>query len=180
MIKSVVVLLLLALAAGWAWELLAEPPRWEVTEEGAVLTQQAAQTQFRVELLFIGVGVVLCGVWAAVLGGWCRVVGWWLAPLVALSAAAAAVVAWQVGVRLGPPDPSGVTGLAVGETFPDAMQTPSLAAFLLWSVAALGGLVLGLLTTPGTEPGTGEPDTSGDPDSSGQSWAEPIEVVEDQ
>lgn len=150
-VLGVVVLLLLAVAAGWVWESVAEPPRWEVTEAGAVLTQQAAQTQFRVELLFIGVGIVLCGVWAAVLAGSCRVLGWWLAPLVALSAGAAAVLTWRVGAMLGPPDPASVTAVAVGDTFPDAMQLPSIAAFLLWSVAALGGLVLGLLATPEPE-----------------------------
>ncbi|MGJ9412033.1 hypothetical protein ACHAAC_04905 [Aeromicrobium sp. CF4.19] len=144
---SVLALLLLSVAAGWAWQLWAEPGRWEVTEAGVVLTQQAAQGQFGVEVLFVGIGALVCLLWAGVAGALCRDGGWVLAPVFAVAALGASLLAWQVGLALGPPDPTTVTGVSLGDTFPDQITVDSAVSFLVWPIAALGGLVLGLVTT---------------------------------
>ncbi len=140
-------LLLLAAAAGVLWERWAEPGSWEVTEQGTILTQRAAQGQFGVEVRFIVIGAVLCLAWGALAGIAGRELGWWLAPVFAVVAGLAAVVAWQVGVQVGPPDPATVDGVSVGDRFPDRLQVESVASFLIWPCAALGGLVLGLVVS---------------------------------
>lgn len=138
-------MLLLGVGVGALWALWADPGRWEVTEAGAVLSQRAASAQFGVELLFGGLGAVAALVWAFVAGVALRHAGWLLVPLCLLLSALAGLVAWQVGMALGPPDPRSVTGLSLGDTFPDEIRLDSFVTFLAWPVGALTGLVLGLM-----------------------------------
>lgn len=144
---AVLVLLVASALAGVAWSSWAEPARWQVTEQGVVLTQEASQGQFGVEVLFIGIGVGVCLAWGLTVGVLGRSLGWAVVLLTAGAAALASLLAWQVGVSLGPPDPQTVQGLSLGDSFPDQLAVSSLSSFLAWPVAALGGLVAGLLLT---------------------------------
>lgn len=144
---AVLVLLVAAALAGVAWASWAEPGTWQVTEQGVVLTQEASQGQFGVEVLFVAIGVGLCVLWGLVVGVLGRALGWAIVPVCAAGAALASVVAWQVGVSLGPPDPQTVEGLSLGDSFADQLAVSSFSSFAAWPVAALGGLVVGLLLT---------------------------------
>lgn len=146
---AVLVLLVASALAGVAWSSWAEPGRWQVTDQGVVLTQEASQGQFGVEVLFVGIGVGLCLVWGLFVGVLGRALGWSIVPVAAVGAALASLVAWQVGVALGPPDPQTVQDLSLGDTFPDQLAVSSFSSFAAWPVAALGGVVVGLLLTVG-------------------------------
>ncbi|GAA2070499.1 hypothetical protein GCM10009821_04570 [Aeromicrobium halocynthiae] len=163
---AVLVLVAASALAGVAWSSWAEPGTWQVTEQGVVLTQEASQGQFDVEVLFVGIGVVLCLVWGLAVGVAGRSLGWPVVPVTAAAAALASLVAWTVGLSLGPPDPQTVQGLSLGDSFPDQLAVSSFSSFVAWPVAALGGLVVGLLLTvdraalaerPGEETSTAHP-----------------------
>ena len=46
-------MLLLGVVGGLVWVWLAEPAEWEVTARGIILTEEAAQGQFRVIVTFV-------------------------------------------------------------------------------------------------------------------------------
>lgn len=142
--RWVLALLVAAALAGVAWGLLADPPRLEVRDYGTVLPESSSARAFGVEMLFIALGFTLCGVWGAVLG-WRRADrGVLLVPVVIGASALASLLAWRIGVPLGPDDPAGLDAadLAVGQTVPLPLAVESFAAFLTWPIGGLLGLVL--------------------------------------
>ena len=144
----VLALLVLAAGAGALWAALASPASWQVTDQGVVLTEAAATGQVGVELLYDGIGVVLCAVWGVAAGVRLRRVGWRIAPVVALACVAAALLAWQVGLLLGPPDPATVAAAAeVGDTIEAQLSVDARASFLVWPIAGLAGLLLATAAT---------------------------------
>ena len=133
--------LLLGVASGLVWLWLAHPAQWEARDGGIVLTEAAARGQFSVIVVFVAIGVVV-----SLAGGWvlARVLpdlGWLVTPLVVLLAAVAALIAWRVGVELGPPPPGSVTGVAVGDRIPAELAVDGVAPFLAWPIFGLVGVV---------------------------------------
>lgn len=128
--------------AGWLWAEVADPGQWQAREQGLILTEEAAQGRFDALMMFVGVGLVVCLVAGAALGLAGRRLGWLVVPLAVLWAVVAAVVAWQVGDLVGPPDPSTVTGIEVGDTVPAELHLDTWAPFLAWPLGALAGVLL--------------------------------------
>jgi hypothetical protein len=137
-----VIMLALGVVGGLAWLWLADPAEWEITEQGIILTEDAARGQFAVVVTFVCIGAVLCLLWGWAAGRSLREVGWKLVPLFAAVAALAAVTAWQVGVLLGPSDPRDAVDPAIGERLPSPLEIDAVAPFLVWPMFALIGLLL--------------------------------------
>jgi len=70
-----------------------------------------------------------------------RDTGWVTTPLVVVATLAAAVIAWRLGVHLGPPDPSSVKGVPVGGHIPARFTIDGVSPFLVWPIAGLVGLI---------------------------------------
>ena len=72
---------------------------------------------------------------------------------VAVGSVVASVLMWQVGTRLGPPDPE-VLALAAkrGTVLPDNLALGSPGALLAWPFAALVALCAVFLLIPGRHP----------------------------
>ncbi len=137
-----VLMLALGVVGGLLWWWLAEPAEWEVTEQGIILTEDAARGQFAVVVTFVAVGAVLSMVWGWAAGRSLRELGWVLVPVLAVVAGAAAVIAWQVGLLLGPPDPRDVADPSLGDRLPSQLEVDAVAAFLVWPMFALLGLLV--------------------------------------
>lgn len=134
-------MLVLAVVAGLVWLWLAEPAEWEVREAGVVLTEAASRGQFSVIVVFVLVGVVTSFVWAWAATWVLDGLGWLLIPAVVVLTTIAAVVAWRVGVDLGPPPPGSVTGVSVGDRIPAQLEVDGLAPFLVWPIFGLAGVI---------------------------------------
>ncbi len=154
--------------AAFVWWWLGAPSQWEVTQNGLILTEERAGGQFQVVGVFSAIGLVV-GLAAGVVverlgrpGRWQTVVG-----LVAASSAAA-LVCWQLGMWLGPPDPSSVKGLQVGDLVPAQFVVDSIVPFLVWPFAAVLGYTLSLYLGPD---GAHEDDFYGDVD---DPWADEL------
>ena len=137
-----VAMLVLGAAGGLLWLWLAEPAEWEVTPQGIVLTEEAARGQFAVVVMFLGLGAALCFVWGWAAGRALREIGWLLVPVFAGVAGVAAVIAWQVGVALGPTHPRDVADPSLGDRLPAPLEIDAVAPFLVWPMFALLGLLM--------------------------------------
>jgi hypothetical protein len=135
-------MLVLGAVGGLAWAWLADPAEWEVTARGVVLTEEAARGQFAVVVMFVSIGGVLSFLWGWAAGHALRELGWLLVPLFAAASALAALIAWRVGVALGPSDPRDVVRPALGDRLPAPLQIDAVAPFLVWPMLALAGLLL--------------------------------------
>lgn len=135
-------MLVLGVVGGLLWLWLAESAEWEVTELGTILTEDAARGQFAVVVMFVGLGAGLCFVWGWIAGHALRELGWVLVPVFAGVAALAAVIAWQVGVALGPTHPRDVTDPSLGDRLPAPLEIDAVAPFLVWPMFALLGLLV--------------------------------------
>jgi hypothetical protein len=145
-------MLLLGVAAGFVWERLANPAEWEVRGTGIVLTEAASKGQFSVVATYVFVGAV-----ASLLLGWftawaARDLGWMLTPFIIGLTVIAAVIAWRLGVHLGPPDPSSVKGASVGDRIPSELAVNGFTPFLTWPIFGLVGLIgstfIGVMRVP--------------------------------
>ena len=137
-----VVMIVLGAVGGLLWLWLAEPAEWEVTQRGIILTEDAARGQFEVVVAFVGIGAVLCLVWGLVAGRSLHDVGWPLVPLFVVAASVAALIAWRIGVALGPADPRETVHPALGDRLPAQLEIDAFAPFLAWPIFAVLGLLL--------------------------------------
>ena len=147
----VAAMLLLGVGSGLVWMWLANPAEWEVRSTGIVLTEAAATGQFSVIVVFVLVGAAVSLVWSWVTSWWLRDIGWLLTPLVVVTTLLAAVIAWRVGVELGPPSPETVRDASVGDMLPSRLKVDGITPFLVWPIFGL----LGVLTA--TWLGRGQP-----------------------
>lgn len=136
-----IAVLAMGLVAGLVWLWLAEPAQWVVRDNGIALTEGAAKGQFSVIVLFVGLGVVGSLLAGAGIGWTLQDLGWSITPLVIVLTTIAALIAWRIGVELGPADPATVGG-AVGDKISAPLEVDALAAFLAWPIAGLLGVVL--------------------------------------
>jgi hypothetical protein len=125
-----------------AWVALADPPRWQVTERGIVLTEQASARQLGVELVFVALGATASLVWGGLVGGVLRHLGWATVPLACVGTLLASLGAWRLGVLLGPDGPRAAVDPRLGQEILAQLAVDSPAAFLVWPIAALVGLLL--------------------------------------
>lgn len=142
---SVVLMLLLGIVAGLVWLWVADPAEWEVRSAGLVLTEGAARDQFSVIVAFTTIGAVVSLVWAWISAVVLEDIGWVITPVVVIASVLAGIIAWRVGVELGPPPPAGVTGVTVGDTVPSRLAVDGVAPFLVWPIFGLIGVVVGLV-----------------------------------
>ena len=134
-------MLVLGLAAGVVWQQLASPAEWEVRETGIVLTEAASTGSFSVIVMFVASGAVAALLLGCILAVTLRDLGWVTTPVVILMTLVAGAVAWRVGVLLGPPDPTTVRGLTVGDRVPSELAIDSVWPFLVWPIFGLVGLI---------------------------------------
>lgn len=140
-VKWVAGLLLLGVAAGFVWLLLANPAEWEVTDNGIILTEDGAKGRFGVIVTFVLIGIVVAFLWGLIAGWRLRAVGWLLVPVFAITAILAGVLAWRIGVAFGPPDPASVTDASIGDKLPQRLAIDAVTPFLVWPIFALVGLL---------------------------------------
>jgi len=135
-------MLVLGVVGGLVWLWLAEPAEWEVTARGITLTEEAARGQFAVVVTFVGIGAVTCFCWGWVAGHVLRELGWVLVPVFAIVAGLASLIAWWLGVALGPTDPRDVADPSLGDRLPAPLEIDAVAPFLVWPMFALAGLLV--------------------------------------
>jgi Na+/H+-dicarboxylate symporter len=140
---SVVAMLLLGVATGAVWQWQANPAEWEVRADGSiVLTEIAARDQFGVIVVFVIVGAIVSLIWGFATTFALRDLGWRLTPIVILTTLVAAVIAWQVGVALGPEGPQAAVDPNVGDLLPSKLKIDSIPPFLAWPLFGMLGVVL--------------------------------------
>ncbi len=130
----------LGLLAGWVWARWAEPAGYVVTSHGAVMGELQAGQRFGVDADYsalAGAGGLLAG---SLLGWRQGRLGWVQPVVVALAAGLAAVIAWRLGVTLGPPPPAqALKGAQLGDLVPEELDVHAKGLLLLWPIAALVG-----------------------------------------
>ncbi|MCU1675982.1 MAG: hypothetical protein JWM93_740 [Frankiales bacterium] len=141
LVVTAVLMPLLGVVGGLAWLWLAHPAQWEARESGIVLTEAAARGRFAVIVVFVAIGVIASFVWAWGATWALPDLGWLLIPLVLVLTAVAALIAWRVGVELGPPAPGSVAGVSIGDRLPDRLGVDGLAPFLVWPIFGLIGVI---------------------------------------
>lgn len=141
-LKATAAILLLGIIAGLLWLWLANPAAFKVTDQGAILDEQASKGRFGVIVTFVLIGVVIAFLWGFFAGRVLHDRGWVMVPVFALLAIAAGLIAWKVGAILGPPDPATVKGAKLGDLIPQQLTIDTVAPFLVWPIFALIGQFL--------------------------------------
>lgn len=142
------VLTVLALALGGAlsailWSQLADPPLAQVAEGQVFTAGGELARQFGMDVTFAWTSAVPALPIGALAGGLWHRHGWVQAVAVAVGGIAAGVVAWRLGLMLGPGELTDRLGTAsVGDRLPNALELDSLGLVLSAAVAALAGFVL--------------------------------------
>lgn len=136
------VFVLLGCLAAWLWSVWADPAGFVVTRDNAVMDELQAGRQFGTDVVYSALAVV-GGLAAGSLLGWRYArAGWVLVVVTALAAGAAAVIAWRLGIVLGPPEPQSVLGdTRPGDVVPERLDVHARGLLLLWPIAALAGLI---------------------------------------
>jgi hypothetical protein len=145
-------MLIMGVAAGFVWELFATPAVWEVHDTGLMMDEAGSKGQFSVIVVFVLVGAVASLILGLFTGWAARDLEWKLTPFVILLTVAASLIAWRLGVRLGPPDPSSVQDVSVGDRIPDRLAVNGFAAFVVWPVFGLLGLIGATLIAAARDP----------------------------
>jgi len=141
--------LALGCAAGWLWSLTAEPALYLVTGNNAVMDEVQAGREFGPDVVYSLIAVIAGVASGTLLGRMYAGLGWVLPVATALAAGMSALVAWRLGVALGPPDPLGLLRDAqAGDTLPARLDVHARGLLLLWPIAALIGLIASIATTP--------------------------------
>ncbi|MRJ77776.1 hypothetical protein GEV29_14625 [Aeromicrobium sp. SMF47] len=140
-VLAAVVMLLLGVVGGLVWVWLADPAQWQVTSRGIVMSESESQGQFGVIVVFVAIGAVVSLGWGWVTGRRLEELGWVLTPFVVVVTVLAALLAWRIGVELGPPDPATVARPSVGDRIPAQLKIDGIVPFLVWPIFGLIGLV---------------------------------------
>ena len=141
--------------AAWLWSTWADPARFVVTRHNAVMGELEAGRQFGTDVVYSAIAVVGGLVAGSVLGWRYGRVGWVLPVVAAIAAGLAALIAWQLGIALGPPEPIAVAPDAVpGDLVPERLDVHARGLLLLWPAAALVGFIASVAATD-PEPGRG-------------------------
>lgn len=130
--------------AAFVWWWLGSPSQWVATDRGLVLTEENATGQFQVVAVFTLIGIAVGIVSGIAVERLTRPSRWQTAVGLMLAATAAALVCWWLGVVLGPPDPTTVTGAKAGDHVPAQFAVDAVAPFVVWPLTALVGYALSL------------------------------------
>lgn len=134
-------LVVLGLPAGLLWNVVASPARWTYTSGQLVMDEQAAARQFGATGWFVVIGVVVGLVAGVLFDRLFHRSGWLVFVVVAVAAGLAAVVTAQLGLLVGPPNPTSVKHLSAGQTVPSRLRVDGLSPYVAWAAAAsLGAL----------------------------------------
>lgn len=140
---AVIAMLVLGAVAGLVWQWQADPAEWLVREDGSiVLTEQAARDKFGVIVVFVIAGAVASLVWGFAATFALRELGWRLTPLVIVTTLVAAVIAWRVGIELGPVGPAAAVDPEVGELLPSKLEIDGVTPFVVWPIFGVLGVLL--------------------------------------
>ena len=172
-VVTCVLFVLAGVLGGWLWSVFADPPAFEVLQHGAIMGEEAAGQQFGVDVTFGVIGLVL-SVPLGLLTGWLwHRVGWPQAVACAVGAGIAALIAWRLGIVLGPADPSDlISSAAVHDLLPERLDVHAKGMLLAWPVGALAGFIVAvvLFSRPTSPPpyapppaDTGSSQSSSDP-----------------
>lgn len=150
--SSIAAMLLLGVAAGVVWQWLAKPAEWEVRSDGSiVLTEIAARDQFGVIVVFIIAGAAASLVWGFASTYALADLEWRLTPLVVVTTLVAGVIAWRVGVALGPVGPQAAVDPAVGALLPSKLAIDGFAPLVVWPIFGVLGVFLATLMSKETD-----------------------------
>lgn len=137
-----VAFVVLGCLAAWLWASWAEPAHFVVTRNNAVMDELEAGRQFGTDVVYAAIAVIAGLVAGSVLGWRHARTGWALAVVTAGAAGVAALIAWRLGIVLGPPAPQSVLGDArVGDLVPERLDVHARGLLLLWPIAALVGFI---------------------------------------
>ncbi|KAA1378700.1 hypothetical protein [Aeromicrobium fastidiosum] len=139
---ATLVTLLAGVVAGLVWVWLAQPAEWLGRDGGIVLTEAASRGQFSVIVVFVAVGAVASLVSGVVTARLVPDLGWLAVPVAAALVTVAGLVAWRVGVELGPPPPGTVAGVGVGDKVPSQLAVDGVAPFLVWPIFGVLGVIV--------------------------------------
>lgn len=139
---TLVAFVLLGCLAGWLWAKWADPAQFVVVADNAAMSELEAGQEFGVDVIYSAIAAAT-GLLAGGLLGWRYSSAGWLIPVtVTISATVAAVIAWRLGVALGPPQPlSALEGARAGDLVPEQLDVHAKGLLLLWPIAALLGVV---------------------------------------
>ena len=141
LLLSAAAMLLMGVAAGYVWERVATPAKWEVRETGLLMDEAASKGQFSVIVVFVLIGALASLVWGGFAAWTLRDFGWMVTPFIVVLTLIASVIAWRLGVQLGPPDPSTVKGASVGDHIPARLAIDGFSPFLAWPIFGLAGFI---------------------------------------
>lgn len=144
-VATAVVFVVLGAFAGWVWSQVAAPPEYLLyRRDYAYYASEAEFTRaFDTDIAFAVTGAV-----GALLGGlivgWCFWrLGWAVTVLAGLAALGAAVVAWRLGIVLGPPSVADSAAAAQpGDTFAGPLELGARSVMLTWPIVALIGVMV--------------------------------------
>lgn len=129
-------------AVGVIWSQIAQPSAFTVDSGQAFMGEAEAGRQFGVAVTYTWLGALAALVLGFVFGLRLHRHGWFTALAVAAGASVAAVIAWRLGLALGPPDPKSVIPSAAdGARVPQRLEVDSYGILLVWPVLALAGLL---------------------------------------
>ncbi|MDQ3627722.1 MAG: hypothetical protein M3419_02710 [Actinomycetota bacterium] len=140
----------LALVLGGAlsavlWSQLADPPMAQVQAARVLTGGDELTRQFGMDVTFAWTSALPALPIGALVGALWHRHGWVQAVAVMLGGIAAGLLAWRLGMVLGPGELADrLPSASVGDRLPNALQLDSLGLLLSAAVAALVGFVLGV------------------------------------
>lgn len=133
--------LVIGALAAVVWSRVADPSQWEVADGGLRLTEEASRGDFRVLLAFGVIGLV-AGLLIGLVGDLVLRSAWPGLLLLTGVSVLAALLAWRLGIALGPPDPRTVGDLSDGDRVPSRLAVDSVVPFLTWPLGVLAGVLV--------------------------------------
>lgn len=142
-VTTTVGFVLLGLLVGWLWSVLAHPPEFTVVRGNGVMDEVQAAHQFQMTVTFTWLSASAALIWGAVCSVRFSVTGWPQVVTTVAASTVAGVIAWRLGVLLGPPSPEGaIRSASVGDKIPTRLILDSHGILLVWPVVALVAFVV--------------------------------------
>jgi len=139
---TVVMFLLGGVAAAALWDWFADPPFSVVAGDNANQDAQQLARQFGIDAAFAWACLAVAVPLGCAVGLLWHRVGWPLAITLCLAAAAASLLAWQLGAMLGPEDPQSLLAQAQeGDRLYQPLAVQAKGLLLTFPVGALAGFI---------------------------------------
>lgn len=137
LVRALFVLVVVAILAGIAWSFFATPATLVATADGLILTEESLSRRFGVVVAYVVIGAVGAFTWSWWAESRLRWLGPWIVAVYLVALCVGAAITWQVGVWLGPPDPSSIGGLAAGTEIRDRLAIDSWVPMLVWPIIGM-------------------------------------------